>query len=559
MATLQKLTVAATILIRRIKLMMGTATGIALTYGVYKTILGGQPYLRRAQNEGPESVSNNVQHPPHEIRIAEDEDPGTLSHSARESHIETSVDQYEDLQTVSQSVHNSVNETSTAEGKAERPNQGTKQPRKEGLRHGSHDGHKPPEENAEELKTLADLETVDDPTRHGLQPRPPPAVYLDLAASARSQPSVTSHDRAHSLFLWIGIKSEADPCQVACRAARVQELVKQVQEPNESSCGDHHVLAGVGFGPEFYKVVRGNVPQPFSNAKHNLISSKSVGGDILIHAKSNDLDALKQLTKEVLDHLPQDSVLWHEETYGEHSDPEVIDKHVQGDEPVNVLNYKYTKEEMELFPPKVPMDQEKPNVLFVTDTGIEDTVIKRTQAAVDPKTGGSYVMTQKWVHDVQLVDSNGEAAMNEWVDKAWEECAGPPGERKFRSQTILAAELAHESMDKWMNTAYKECLAIQEKHPDSQIMCTPGNPGVCPFRVLRQSLPYKCQSGQSGLFFVCYSSTPAYNELLLDQLVASACGGGKLNKACRNVFRLSHNVRSACWYFPGIQELREMT
>lgn len=478
MATLQKLTVAATVLVRRIKLMMGTATGIALTYGVYKTVLGGEPYLRRAQNECTPKVCKVVENPPFE-------------------------------------------------------------------------------------KVELDIERIEDPSRHGLQERPPPAVYLDLAASARSQPCVTAHDKAHSLFLWIGVKEEADPRVVACRAARIPEMVKQVEEPNDEACGNYRVMAGVGFGPEFYKIVRGNVPQPFSNAKHSLISAKSVGGDILIHAKANDLETLKELSKTVLNSFPEDSILWHEETYGQHSDPDSINQHVNEDEGVNVLNYQYTKGEMELFPPKLPVHRTKPNILFVTDTGTDDTIPKRSEIAADPKTGGSYVMTQKWVHDETLLDRKGEDVMNEWVDKAWEVCAGPPGERKFKAHTIphqpFGAEIARESMEKWLNTAYQECLAIQQKHPNRQIICTPGNPGLVPFRILRQSLPFKSQSGDVGLFFICYASTPQYNEMLLDQLVASACGGGRLNKACRNVFRLSQNVRSACWYFPGVQELREMT
>ena len=115
-----------------------------------------------------------------------------------------------------------------------------------------------------------------------------------------------------------------------------------------------------------------------------------------------------------------------------------------------------------------------------------------------------------------------------------------------------------QSMDQWMTEAYTQCLAMKCKHPDSQVLCTPGTLTTPrPFRILRQSLPYKNQD-QSGLFFVSYASTPRYNELLLDRLTASACGGGKLNAACLNVFRLSRNVRSACWYFPGVQELREL-
>ncbi|KAK7090516.1 hypothetical protein V1264_010301 [Littorina saxatilis] len=464
MTLLNRVCRGTSVFVGRLKVVMGTTAGLALTYGVYQTLVGGNQYIKRAKGEAPADPSPNVQQQPFE-----------------------------------------------------------------------------------------------DNSRHGLTPRPEDALYLDLAASARCQPCVISHDKAHALFMWIRLKNEADPQEVACKIARLQQYVQEVEAPTIACCGNRQIHAGVGFGPEFYKQVKGGAPQQFTNAKHSLISGDSVGGDILVHAKSNKVELLKSLSKAIVQSFPPNAILSHEETYGQHSHPEVAKKTQSGGEPLSILNYQYTKGEMELFPMDAPVDKEKPGLLFVEDTGSQDTEPKRRQAAVDPKTGGSYVMTQRWVHDIKLLDSNGDSAMNDWVDKAWEECAGPPGERKFKSLMVLGAELANLSMDKWMGDAYKECLAIQKNHPHEQIICTRGSPlPHIPFRILRQSLPYKNQGGESGLFFVSYASTPKYNELLLDRLIASACGGGRLNSACQNVFRLSRNVRSACWYFPGVHELREL-
>ncbi|KAL8595477.1 hypothetical protein ACOMHN_024176 [Nucella lapillus] len=371
-------------------------------------------------------------------------------------------------------------------------------------------------------------------------------------------PSVTSHDRAHALFLWIRVKQEADPQDVACSVARIQQYVDQVEAPMETSCGDFRILAGVGFGPEFYRQLKGGGAQAFTNAKHSLISSSSVGGDILIHAKSNDQELLKKLSKLVLQNLPKNSVLCHEETLAKTRYPEAFSTGDTPEDQPSVLSYQYTQGDMELFPPRRPVPEDKSLLLFVSDTGSQDTKFQREQAAMDSRTGGSYAMTQRWVHDLHLLTSNGDLTMNRWVDRAWEECAGPPGERKFKSPSMLTAELADVSMERWMGQAYQECLAMQRTHPNNHIVCTPGRATPrTPFRILRQSLPYS-QGGESGLFFLSYASSPRYNELLLDRLVSSACGGGRLNSACMNVFRLSRNVCSACWYFPGLQELGEL-
>lgn len=468
-ATMNRLSTAFTVVIGRLKLMMGTATGIALTYGMYKTVMGGQqPYIRTARGEAPPAFPE-VPIPPF------DQNP-------------------------------------------------------------------------------------EDNSRHGLQPRPEVSNYLDLAKAARSQPCVIAHEKAHSLFMWIGVQKDADPRAVACRVANLNARVVAVETPSKPCCGSHEIQAGVGFGPEFYQLVKGGVPQPFNNSKHSLISSGSVGGDILIHAKSNKLFQLQQLSKSILDDLPADSVLWHEAVFAEHRDPEHGGSaNKSGSEPLGIVNYQYTKGKLELFPPSTPPDTTKPGLIFVDESGSQDTELKRHEVAVDPNTGGSYAMTQRWVHDIKLLYINGEDAMNEWVDKAWEESASPPGERKFRAEHGWGAELLEKSMETWMDVAYQECLEMQKKHPCT--ICTPGTPSPrIPFRILRQSLPYKGgKCGQTGMIFVSYANTPKYNELLLDRLIASASGGGKLNSACRNVFRLSHNVRSACWYFPGVVELRELT
>jgi hypothetical protein len=84
-------------------------------------------------------------------------------------------------------------------------------------------------------------------------------------------------------------------------------------------------------------------------------------------------------------------------------------------------------------------------------------VARCVQAAVDTQTGGSYVMTQKWVQTVRTTTASEERHLNEWVDKAWEEAAGRPAERKFQSLLSQGEGAGKIPADEWMDAAYEQC------------------------------------------------------------------------------------------------------
>ena len=470
----------------RARQLMGTITGGAITYSVYKTVLGGRTmYVRRAKSE--EQDPPPCPPPP----------PPPSSSSAR------------------------------------------------------------PPFDTEEL--LQDSVSTDTPSFYGKLPPVPAKDY------PKSQPSVFSHDKAHALFLWIRVSPNADRKLVASSLAKLQSLVDQVEAPAVSCCGNPQILAGVGFGPEFYNEVKGGAPQAFSNANHKLLVSdqdqQRVGGDVLVHAKSNREELLQLLTEAVMKSLPPGSVQWHCQTYGHHHHPEEASRHQCGSESLSVLNYQYSQGQLQPQDPPGKKIQD-PALLFVEDSGCRDTTPQRRRVAVDPNTGGSYVMTQRWEHDVPLTYENGRAAMQEWLDKAWEACAGRDGARRqLKSLPVQAAELGDTNVDQWLSTAYKDCRAVANQHPEARVVCTPGNftrAHQPPFKLLWLSLPYRALGGVSGMFFISYSCTPRFHELLLDRLVASTRGGDRLNRPCCEVLRVSRNVQSACWYFPGVQELSQM-
>ena len=58
----------------------------------------------------------------------------------------------------------------------------------------------------------------------------------------------------HALYLWIHLKPSANVREVARVAAKLQKFVDEVVDPTMKD-EDDEILAGIGFGPNFYSQV----------------------------------------------------------------------------------------------------------------------------------------------------------------------------------------------------------------------------------------------------------------------------------------------------------------
>jgi hypothetical protein len=66
---------------------------------------------------------------------------------------------------------------------------------------------------------------------------------------------VFSQGKDHALYLWITLKPSANTREVARAVSKLQQYVDEVVDPTMRD-EDDEVLAGVGFGPNFYRQVR---------------------------------------------------------------------------------------------------------------------------------------------------------------------------------------------------------------------------------------------------------------------------------------------------------------
>ncbi|KAK6186041.1 hypothetical protein SNE40_008153 [Patella caerulea] len=86
---------------------------------------------------------------------------------------------------------------------------------------------------------------------------------VSAAGPPESQPSVYSGGKDHALYLWINLKPTANSNEVAKSVAKIQKYVDQVTDPKLKDEEDE-ILAGVGFGPNFYAQVAGKTKKGYT-------------------------------------------------------------------------------------------------------------------------------------------------------------------------------------------------------------------------------------------------------------------------------------------------------
>ena len=295
-----------------------------------------------------------------------------------------------------------------------------------------------------------------------------------------------SATKDHALYLTIHLSPNANTKACARAMANIATLVEQVAPPSTTD-EDNEVLAGVGFGPSFLSKVYGKARKDFTHAdrKGPLGAMPATGGDIFIHAKSNETSRLFELAAKVLRVLPPDSVDKFEDIYSfVYKNGRDLSGFIDGTEN--------------------PADEES-----------------RAEVAVEKETGGSYVVTQKWVHRMDTIVSTAPSVMEGWVGRTIDDSV----ELKNKSISSHVARMTGGN-------------AFEQKKQ---------------FEMVRQSMPYGTHSDKAGLFFIGYAASPENLNFMLDRMV-----GKGSDKFSDDIMRLSDCVASTYFYFPGADELKKM-
>lgn len=309
---------------------------------------------------------------------------------------------------------------------------------------------------------------------------------VSAANFPESQPSVFSQGKDHALYLWIHLKPNASAREVARTVAKLQKYVDQVTDPTMKDDSDE-IWAGVGFGPNFWGQVAGKTQKNFTfpHRKGTLGDMPSSGGDVFIHAKCNEVSKLFELADMVLRSLPKDSVDTFEDIYSfVYQGGRDLSRFIDGTEN--------------------PADDDS-----------------RQEVAVEKETGGSYVITQKWVHNLDVINREKDKTMEGWVGRM-------RSDSTELSRKPITSHVARMTGGHNFN------------HPKK-------------FEIVRQSMPYGSHSGDAGLFFIGYAASPENFEFMLDRMVGAGGDGH-----CDDIMRLTRSTKGTYWYFPGVKELKKL-
>lgn len=329
----------------------------------------------------------------------------------------------------------------------------------------------------EQLKSTVE-QTIDAIT-------PSPVCAASLPAS---QPSVFSQGKDHALYLWIHVKPTANVKEIGKVCGRLQAMVDQVCDPSMRD-EDDEIWAGVGFGPNMYKQLGGKVNQNYiyAHRKGTLGEMPSSGGDVFVHAKSNCMSKLFELSQLFLNSLPAGSV----------------------DNADDIYSFVY-KNGRDLSG-------------FIDGTENPADEDSRQSVAVEKETGGSYVITQKWIHDLKLISTEKEKTMEGWV-----------GRSRSDSQEIRRKSASSHVARMTGGTDFDQKKA---------------------FEMVRQSMPFGNVTGEAGLFFIGYAASPENLDFMLDRMVGAGSGGDGISD---DIMRLTKNVKGTYWYFPGVVEMKKI-
>jgi porphyrinogen peroxidase len=303
---------------------------------------------------------------------------------------------------------------------------------------------------------------------------------------AASQASVFSPTKEHALYLWIHLSPTADAKKCAKVVSDIQAHVDAVS-PAADRDESNEILAGVGFGHGFYKKVAGSAKKDFNYAERRgqLGNMPSTGGDIFIHAKSDSVSKLFELCQYVTSQMPFGSVERFEDIYS--------------------------------FVYRNGRDLSG----FIDGTENPAAEEDRQSVAVEPETGGSYVITQKWIHRLDFLAREKTAQLEKFVGRTREHST----ELEKKPATSHVARMTAGT-------------ASDQKKP---------------FEIVRQSMPFGTLSDKAGLFFIAYAASPENFNYMLDRMVGKDKDG-----LHDDVMRMSECVSSTYWYFPGAVELKKL-
>jgi len=297
------------------------------------------------------------------------------------------------------------------------------------------------------------------------------------------QNNITAPPTMYSLFLWISLDEKANPKCVAEIAANMDSLVDSVTSPCDGE--NEEVIAGVGFGPNYYNQIMGKT---WRNFYYTARSGKNgdlpaTPGDIFLHCKCNNLGKLFDVCKNYICSFPEGAISEFEDIYG--------------------FDFRGGRDLSGFYDCRTNRCEEA----------------HRRGLAIEVETGGSYALTQKWIHDFCIIRPENKAQLEKYIGREMDR----------------GGELAHKS-----NSSH-----ISRMKGGPELDKTPL------YEIVRHSQNFGTLATDAGQFFLAFTNNPGAFEWMLDRMV-----GAGFDDSCDDAMKISHCVKGAYWYFPSIDQLQ---
>ncbi|CAH8530080.1 unnamed protein product [Schistosoma turkestanicum] len=305
------------------------------------------------------------------------------------------------------------------------------------------------------------------------------------------QKSVVSGTKSHALYLTIHLNSSASPQTCFKSIVNIEDHVNLIRSRNESK-KYQEILYGIGFGFDFFKKISPHFKDTgVGNYEYRERSGKfgkmpKTGGDIFVHAKCDDHGVLFELAELIIFGIPPECVTKFEDIYG--------------------WTYRGGRDLSG----------------FVDGTENPEHLDERVTVAINNITGGSYVIVQKWVHNMSLIQMTRHSTLEEWIGR----------------NMVDSAELSDKP-----DTSHVARMVGSEKFGAEK-----------KYRIVRQSQPYGTSSGEAGLLFIAYAANVDNFDFMLDRMT-----GDSEDKKNDYVMMISRCVTGNYYYFPSYEHLVDLS
>ncbi len=299
------------------------------------------------------------------------------------------------------------------------------------------------------------------------------------------QPAVLSAPARCALFLVLNCTDSAHGREVATACAALPRLAQRLAKGEPAA----KLEAAIGFGACFWDAIspgqRPALLRPYVSIGAGELSSPATGGDIFLHIKSRRPDLNLDLARAFLAQ---------------------VEGKVRASEEVPGFGYRDSRDLTGFIDGTMnPRGKARPQAALI--------------GAEDPRfAGGSYALTQRYVHDLKR-----------WAALGVSEQEAIIGRRKRDSK-----ELTHAPASAHIRRA-------EIKDGDEELP------------ILRQSMPYGSASGELGLYFVAYAKDPGRFERMLQRMLGTA-GDGQHDR----LMEFTRPVSGAFFFVPSQRTLRTL-